>query len=201
MQRRSKQRRFRGRKAGTLFGEPIIDPLGHLSAHYPFPARLNDHYLAKLKTSNNGKSFSKGAVLYEEGEASTGVYVILEGRAKLSVNSSQGKMLVLGFFGPGTILGLAAAILGRTHAATAEIMKADQSPFCVSQGTWQRNAGRRNGRSSSGGTRERGLLFYSEQNARRRPLAVRRAKACAMPPRVACSQSRAPAAKQLPNCI
>lgn len=123
MERRCRQRRFRGRKAGTLFGEPIIDPLGHLSAHYPFPARLNDHYLAKLKTSNHGTSFSKGTVLYEEGEASTGVYVILEGRAKLSVNSSQGKTLVLGFFGPGTILGLAAAILGRTHAATAEIMK------------------------------------------------------------------------------
>lgn len=123
MQRRSKQRRFRGRKAGTLFGEPIVDPLGHLSAHYPFPARLNDHYLAKLKTSNHGTSFSKGAILYEEGEKSTGVYVILGGRAKLSVNSSQGKTLVVGFFGSGTILGLAAAILGRTHGATAEIMR------------------------------------------------------------------------------
>ena len=54
---------------------------------------------------------------------STGVYVVLEGRAKLSVNSAQGKTLVLGFFGPGTILGLAAAILGRTHVVTAEIMK------------------------------------------------------------------------------
>ena len=121
MQRRSKQRRFRRRKAGTLFGEPVIDPLGHLGARYPFPARLNEHYLAKLRASNIGTSFSKGAILYQEGEKTTGVYVVLEGRAKLSVNSAQGKTLVLGIFGPGTILGLAAAILGRTHPTTAEV--------------------------------------------------------------------------------
>lgn len=123
MQRRFKRRHFRRRKAGTFLGEPIVNPLGHLSARYPFPARLNGHYMAKLKTSNNWTAFSKGTILYEEGERSIGVYVILEGCAKLSVNSSQGKTLVLGFFGPGTILGLAAAILGRTHAATAEIVR------------------------------------------------------------------------------
>lgn len=123
MDRRSKQQRFGGRKTGTFLGEPIVNPLGHLSARYPFPARLNCHYIAKLKTSNNSTAFSKGTILYEEGERSIGVYVILEGCAKLSVNSSQGKTLVLGFFGPGTILGLAAAILGRTHAATAEIVR------------------------------------------------------------------------------
>ena len=121
MQRRSKQRHFRRRKAGTLFGEPVIDPLGHLSARYPFPARLNEHYLAKLRASNIGTSFSKGTILYQEGEKTTGVYVVLEGRAKLSVNSAQGKTLVLGIFGPGTILGLASAILGRTHPTTAEV--------------------------------------------------------------------------------
>ena len=121
MRKHSKQPRFR--ESGVLFGEPIIDPLGHLSAHYPFPARLNEHYVASLKASNIGTSFSKGAILFEEGEKPTGVYVVLEGRAKLSVNSAQGKTLVLGFFGPGTILGLATAILGRTHAATAETLK------------------------------------------------------------------------------
>jgi CRP-like cAMP-binding protein len=123
MPRRSRQQRFRASQAGTLFGEPFIDPLGHLSAQYPFPARLNERYVAKLKASNVGTSFAKGAILYEEAEKPTGVYVVLEGRAKVSVNSAQGKTLVLGFFGPGTILGLPATILGRTHAVTVEIMK------------------------------------------------------------------------------
>lgn len=123
MPRHSRQRRFRARQAGTLFGEPFPDPLGHLSAQYPFPARLSERYVARLKASNVGTSFAKGAMLYEEGEKPTGVYVVLEGRAKVSVNSAQGKTLLLGFFGPGTILGLAATILGRTHAVTAEVIK------------------------------------------------------------------------------
>ncbi len=129
MQRRSKPRRFGGRRARTLFGEPIVDPLGHLGAHFPFPARLNDHYVAKLKASDIWKSFSKGEILFEEGERPTGIYVVLEGLAKLSINSSEGKMLVLGFFGPGTIIGLPAAILGRKHVATAVIEKPSKILF------------------------------------------------------------------------
>ena len=129
MRKRSKEPRFRARRA--LFGEPIIHPLGHLSAHYPFPARLNEHYVAKLKASDVGTSFCKGAILFQEGAKPTGVYVVLEGRVKLSINSAQGKTLLLGFFGPGTILGLAAAVLGRTHSATAEILQATRSFLCL----------------------------------------------------------------------
>ena len=62
MQKRFKQRHLRRRKAGTFLGEPIVNPLGHLSARYPFPARLNSHYMAKLKTSNNWTAFSKGTI-------------------------------------------------------------------------------------------------------------------------------------------
>ncbi len=127
MRKRSKEPPFRERRA--LFGEPIIHPLGHLSALYPFPARLNEHYVAKLKASEVGTSFSEGAILFQEGAKPTGVYVVLEGRAKLSINSAQGKTLLLGFFGPGTILGLAATILGRTHAATAEILQPTKVVF------------------------------------------------------------------------
>jgi CRP/FNR family transcriptional regulator len=120
---RSSNQYFAERKAGTLFGQPVTDPLGHLDSHYPFPACLNKRHLARLKTSNLARFLPKGAILFREGERSTGVYVVLEGSAKISVNSAQGKTLVLGLFGPGTILGLAAAILGRTHAATAEVLK------------------------------------------------------------------------------
>jgi CRP/FNR family transcriptional regulator len=108
---------------GTLFGEQGIDPLGHLSAYYPFPARLDQRYVERLKASRLGRLFRKGTILFQEGENPTGIYVVLEGRAKLSVNSAEGKTLVLGFFGPGTVLGLAAAVLGRSHAATAEIVR------------------------------------------------------------------------------
>ena len=127
MRKRSKEPRLGAKRA--LFREPIVHPLGHLSAHYPFPARLNEHYVMKLKASDVGTSFCKGAILFQEKAKPTGVYVVLEGRVKLSINSAQGKTLLLGIFGPGTILGLAAAVLGRAHSATAEILQATRIIF------------------------------------------------------------------------
>jgi len=120
---RSSDRNVRARKVGTLFGRPLTDQLGHLNAHYPFPACLNKTHLAELKTSNHARSLSKGAILFRAGDKPGGIYVVLEGSAKISVNSEQGKTMVLGLFGPGTILGLAASVSGRAHAATAETLK------------------------------------------------------------------------------
>jgi CRP/FNR family cyclic AMP-dependent transcriptional regulator len=71
----------------------------------------------------------KGTVLFEEGATPEGAYVVLDGRVKLSVNSAQGKALVLGFFGAGAIIGLAAAILGRPHVSTAETIQATSAVF------------------------------------------------------------------------
>jgi CRP/FNR family cyclic AMP-dependent transcriptional regulator len=106
--------------AGTLFGLPIAEPLRHLSGQFPYAARLNEHHLRRLRASNRGKMYPKGTCLFDEGEDSEGIYVVLDGRVKLSVNSSNGKAMVLGFFGAGTILGLATAILERQHISTAE---------------------------------------------------------------------------------
>jgi CRP/FNR family transcriptional regulator, cyclic AMP receptor protein len=127
-----KQRQSAERKAlgsGTLFGRPIVEPLGHLTARYPFPARLSSHHLERLRAAGTARLYRKGAILFKEGERPEGVYVVAEGRVKLSVNSAQGKVLVLGFFGPGTVLGLAGTILGRAHAATAEALKPTAAVF------------------------------------------------------------------------
>lgn len=121
------------RKSGTLFGHPITDPLGHHNARYPFPACLSQHHLAGLRRLNRGRFFSKGAVLFRSGEKSTGVYIVLEGAVKTSVNSEQGKTMVLGLFGPGTVLGLAAAVSGRVHVATAEALRPTRVLFVSRQ--------------------------------------------------------------------
>lgn len=122
MQRRFNHRWFPEQKAKTLFEGPLA-VIGHLSEHHPFPAALSESYVESLKATKLGTLIPEGTALFEEGDEPTGVYVILEGRARLAVNSAQGKTLVLGFFGTGTILGLAAAILGRPHATTAETLK------------------------------------------------------------------------------
>jgi CRP/FNR family transcriptional regulator len=59
------------------------------------------------------------AVVFTEEQEACDILFLLEGRVKLTINSSEGKRLTLGIAGPGAILGLAAVISGCPHETTA----------------------------------------------------------------------------------
>src|SRR5260370_6384592 len=50
-----------------------------------------------------GKDYPRGSVLFVEGQQPRGVYVLCEGRAKVSIASAEGKTLVLRIAQPGSI--------------------------------------------------------------------------------------------------
>jgi len=59
-------------------------------------------------------------VLLREGENPSSVMLLHEGRVKVSLNSSDGRRLILGFSGPGEFLGLTSAVSGLPYEITAE---------------------------------------------------------------------------------
>ena len=61
-----------------------------------------------------------GAVLFVEGQASRGIFVLCSGKVKLSTTSREGKVLILKACEAGDVLGLSAAISGENYAMTAE---------------------------------------------------------------------------------
>ena len=63
----------------------------------------------RLKTS---AAYGKGEVVFHETDACHSVFVVCEGSIKLLTASSQGKVLLLRFAGPGELLGLAEAVQG-----------------------------------------------------------------------------------------
>jgi CRP/FNR family cyclic AMP-dependent transcriptional regulator len=65
---------------------------------------------------------SGNAILFLEGETSTWVLVLLEGKVKLSLNSIDGKRLILRIAQPGEILALNSALSGCPYAITAETL-------------------------------------------------------------------------------
>lgn len=73
--------------------------------------------------------YPKGSILFTEGRASRGVYVLCNGRAKLSVCSETGKRLLVRVAGPGEVLGLGAAISGTNHELNAELLDASRVAF------------------------------------------------------------------------
>src|ERR1700722_3524058 len=65
--------------------------------------------------------FCPGTMLIlEEGQKPVSVLLLLEGRAKLSLNSIDGRRLIIGFASAGQVLGLTSAISGLPYEITAE---------------------------------------------------------------------------------
>lgn len=88
------------------------------------PATLRD--FEGLKFTN---SYPEGAVLFVEGQAPRGVFVLCQGRVKLSTSSSEGKTLILRIARPGDVLGLSAAVTGQPYEVTAEALHPCQVNF------------------------------------------------------------------------
>src|SRR6185437_5224375 len=70
-----------------------------------------------------------GAVLFVEGQAPRGMYVLCKGRVKLSTTSREGKTLILRIAEPGEVLGLHATVSGKPYELTAETLQASQLNF------------------------------------------------------------------------
>jgi CRP/FNR family transcriptional regulator len=64
----------------------------------------------------------RNTVLFREGQPARGVFVLCEGRAKLSVCSESGRRLTLRIAVPGEVLGLSASLSGSVYEVTAELL-------------------------------------------------------------------------------
>ena len=84
------------------------------------------HALEKVSLTN---SYPSGAVLFAEGQASRGVYIVRRGRVKLSVCSRDGKTLILRIATAGEMLGVASVISGREYEATAAALEPSEITF------------------------------------------------------------------------
>ena len=73
--------------------------------------------------------YPKGALLFVEGEQPRGVFILCSGRAKLTTSSAEGRTLIVKIAGPGEVLGVSAAILGKPYELSAETLEPSQVNF------------------------------------------------------------------------
>jgi CRP/FNR family cyclic AMP-dependent transcriptional regulator len=74
-------------------------------------------------------AYPKGAVLFVEGQAPRGIFVLCKGRVKLSICATDGKTLILKIAEPGEVLGLSATVSGKPYELTAEALQPCQLDF------------------------------------------------------------------------
>jgi CRP/FNR family transcriptional regulator len=71
----------------------------------------------------------RGAVLFSEGQQAQGVYVLRAGRVKVSISSSEGKVLILRIAQAGDLLGVNSALKDSPYDATVETLEPCRTDF------------------------------------------------------------------------
>jgi CRP/FNR family transcriptional regulator, cyclic AMP receptor protein len=97
---------------------------------YPSQVRLEGEFFGKLSPEAMrdlasmafAHSYSAGMILFSEKDPAPGIYIVIEGEVKLSMNSSDGRRLILRIAKKGEILGLASALSGKPCEMTAETL-------------------------------------------------------------------------------
>jgi CRP/FNR family transcriptional regulator len=85
--------------------------------------------LEALETIKYASAYPQGAMLFVEGQAPRGTYIICSGRVKLSTTSRDGKTLILRIAQAGEVLGLHATVSGKAYELTAETLQPCQLDF------------------------------------------------------------------------
>src|ERR1035437_2432344 len=88
------------------------------------PAVVDALELESLTTT-----YPTGAVLFAEGQAPRGVFIVRRGRVKLSICGSDGRTLILRIVEAGGPMGVAAVVAGYKYEATAETQEPCEITF------------------------------------------------------------------------
>src|SRR5229473_4076204 len=83
----------------------------------------------KLASITSAAVYPKGATLFVEGQSPRGVFILCNGKVKLSTSSADGRALILRISEAGEVLGLPATVTGKAYELTAEVIEPTQANF------------------------------------------------------------------------
>jgi CRP-like cAMP-binding protein len=96
--------------------EPPIEPS-------TFLALLDDDDRRELEARAGRRRFRAGSTLINEGGPGAEVLVLLSGRVKVGVTTAEGREIVLGFCGPGELIGELSVIDREARSGTTEALE------------------------------------------------------------------------------
>jgi CRP/FNR family transcriptional regulator, cyclic AMP receptor protein len=95
----------------------------------PAVAESRNTVLNELRNLTVTREYPRGTVLFVEGQRSTGVYALRDGRAKVTIASAEGRTLVLRIARPGDLLGINATLTGQPYGATVQTIERCRADF------------------------------------------------------------------------
>ena len=111
------------------YGLPVGDHCVSSALNANGSSSLSAASLAELDRIAHATAYPEGAVIFVEGQVPHGVYVLCQGRVKLTTTSRDGKTLIMRIVQPGEILGLQSMVTGKPYELTVETLQASQLAF------------------------------------------------------------------------
>jgi CRP/FNR family transcriptional regulator len=105
----------------------------------PYFAGLPDNLLAELARVAVERRYSRGEIIFLEGEPCSGLYVVARGEVKIFKVSPQGREQILHQIGPGGTFNDVAALDGEPNPASAAAI-ADTTLHCITRADLRRLA-------------------------------------------------------------
>lgn len=78
---------------------------------------------AQIIENGRIQRFDKNTCLFQQGEEAIAMYILIEGRVKLSQVNVEGDQIILNYFGPGDGLGIIVALSDMAYPLTAETIE------------------------------------------------------------------------------
>jgi CRP/FNR family transcriptional regulator len=73
-----------------------------------------------LEAIKSASVYPKGSLVFTEGQTPRGIFILCQGRVKLSLGSEKGKVLIRRVANPGEVIGLSAVVCKKPYEWTAE---------------------------------------------------------------------------------
>jgi CRP/FNR family cyclic AMP-dependent transcriptional regulator len=94
-----------------------------------FFCQLTSIALKDFNSLKASSTYPEGAVLFLEKQNARGIFILCEGKVKLTISSSEGKTLILRIAKAGEALGLMSTLSGQPYEVTAETLHPCQIAF------------------------------------------------------------------------
>lgn len=111
----------KGSNMAMLGAKELIDAAGSNGSAESCDSQVSDFgWLDNLKLR---KYYPRGSVLFVEGQRPRGLFLLCQGRAKISISSAGGKTLILRIAQSGDLIGLNSVLTGRPYDATVSTLE------------------------------------------------------------------------------
>lgn len=108
---------------------PLAPPIKQILKATPLFAALDDAELNSLASRCGIQSYASGELLFSEGEACTGLYIVVDGRVRIFKMSLNGREHVLAVEGPGASVAELPVFDGGSYPASASAMEVSRALF------------------------------------------------------------------------